>query len=193
MQISLRKSNALQLSINEALKSIPVTSAVSLNEFQEPEGIIQSALKTLDNNVKKILELNDALYQIRTLIGNANVKSGISDRLANIAKDEKIIQLYTVLANASVRIDKAIIEGKFEKIRKSNSQNEDARQIYQGVNNEVRSSVLTENEISQYKARLALHKKSKAKLQDQVLELNIQTKIELSPEIVTLLTAENLI
>ena len=61
MKITLRKANALQNSINEALRHIDVKTKVSLNEFQDPEGVLAvSAGEAKTNLDRKSTRLNSS-------------------------------------------------------------------------------------------------------------------------------------
>ena len=43
MKITLRKANALQAAINEALKELDLSTEVTINEFEKPEEVLESA------------------------------------------------------------------------------------------------------------------------------------------------------
>lgn len=189
MQISLRKANALQAAINDSIKAVDVSTEVTINEFQDPEVVLADAVSTFSKNIARRANLNSALYAIRNAVGNANVTAGIAERLTNIAYTEKVIQMYASLVNSSVRTNLVELTGKLDKIRKA-----DAGQSRYGLYSEsVTTGILSEEQIVEFKTAIAKAKKEKQKLQDQVLELNIQTKIDLTDETIATLTAENLL
>lgn len=189
MQISLRKANALQTAINDAIKSIALSTEVLINEFQNPTEVISDAVTEFSANITRRTNLNAALYDIRGAVGKQNVTSGIADRLTSIAYTEKTIQLYSTLVNSPVRTDEAEITGKLQKIRK----NEGTQSRFSMNSDVVVTGILEADQIAGFKKAIATAKKEKQKLQDQVLELNIQTKIELSDATIATLTAENLL
>ena len=77
MNITLRKANAIQHSINEAIKKIEVALTVEINEFQTVEEVITKANSLLVENDTRRQKLTMALYNIRALLGTANTSSGI--------------------------------------------------------------------------------------------------------------------
>jgi hypothetical protein len=64
---------------------------------------------------------------------------------------------------------------------------------YYGRNEEVSTSIFTSQEIDNFKNVLAVSKKQKQKLQDELLELNVRTEITLSEQTVATLTKENIL
>jgi hypothetical protein len=71
MNISLRKANAVQTAINDALKSIKIDLVVSINEFQSVEAELTRANAELFANDARRQKLLLALYNIRSLVGTA--------------------------------------------------------------------------------------------------------------------------
>jgi hypothetical protein len=65
MNITLRKANALQNSIQEAIKGIKVDLSVEINEFQSVEEVLTKANATLIENDGRRQQLTMALYNIR--------------------------------------------------------------------------------------------------------------------------------
>lgn len=189
MNISLRKASALQNSINDAVKSIALKTEISINEFQNHETELASALATLHVELARKDALTLALYEIRKAVSTANHQSGVDNRLADIAHVEKQIQTYTVLAGKELRENLDVIKGKLDKIR---NRKEDARSVY-GFETTVATSVLQVEDIKGFKILVSMLKKSKQKLQDEVLELNVRTEIQLSDKSVQTLTQEGLL
>jgi len=189
MNISLRKASALQNSINDAIKSISLTTDITVNEFQSPEAELAFARETFKTNLARRDALFTALYAIRKEVSSANHTAGVDQRLADIAHLDKQIQNYTALAGKEVETSMTVITGKLDKIR---NRKEDSRSIY-GNPDTVSTSVLTEADLKAFKANLSQQKKAKQKLQDEVLELNVRTEIALSNEVVATLNSEGLL
>jgi len=190
MNISLRKANAVQNSINEAIKSIKIEKTIELNEFQDIGESLKKANTELINNDTKRQSLLLALYNIRGLVGAANAQCGIDMNLAKAAFIDKRIAQLEEISNAGAMTDLAVIAGKIDKIK--NLKDEARSRIY-GYGDTVSTSVVTEDQISQAKAEIKNLKKQKQKINDEVLELNIKTEIPLSDDVVATLTAEGLI
>lgn len=186
MQISLRKANALQVSINEALKALSFNRNVSLNEFQDAESVILTESQKLANSVQRRSKLLQALYSIRKSVSAANVNSGVDNVLADIALLEKDIVFYASLAKETERLDTKVLQGKLDKLA---NRKEEA---YYGPQT-VDTSVLTENAIKVYSRLATKAKKEKQKLQDELLELNVRTTITLGSETVQTLTDAEII
>ena len=188
MKITLRKANALQNSINEALRHIDVKTKVSLNEFQDAEGVLAVSAAEAKKNLDRRVSLNNALYDIRSGVGDVNHTAGVDAKLTEIARIEKQIQLYTAYVGVEAREAAAVIAGKLEKIRNEKSE----RRMY-GYGDTVDSSVFTADDIAGFKSVVANLKKQKQALQDAVLEANVRNEVVLGQLTVETLTAENLL
>jgi len=189
MNVTLRKASALQNAINDTIKGIQLKVAVNLSEFQDAETVISKSRQALLNNVDRKVALTKALYAIRASVGAAN-NASVDALLAQVAQVEKTIQIYTNLAETEVREDATVIAGKLDKIKNRTA---DARPSYYGHSDEVNTSVLTQDDIESFRGFIALAKKNKQTLQDQILEANVRTEITLDADTVATLTAEKLL
>jgi predicted nucleic acid-binding Zn-ribbon protein len=187
MNVTLRKANAIQASINETLKGLEFTDTVSINEFQNVGEAFEAASTKFVANVARRIDLTDALYEIRKAVGSANFQANVDSRLAEVARLEKDIQFFTKYATAKVRETDTVINGKLDKIR---NRKEEA---YYGRNEEVSTSIFTAEQVDNFKRVLADAKKRKQKLQDELLEANGRTEIALSEQTVATLTKENIL
>ncbi len=190
MNITLRKANAVQNSINEAIQAIKVETSVNLNEFQDPVETLQKANDTLFTNDARRQKLLLALYNIRGLVGTANASSGVDVNLAKAAFIDKRIKQLEEMNRATVLGDIAVLTGKLDKIK---SRPADARTSVYGYHDTVESGVITPEQANQIKDEIKNLKKQKQKINDEVLELNIKTEIPLSEDTVAILTAEGLL
>jgi hypothetical protein len=190
MNITLRKANAVQNSINDAVKNIKVELNIELNEFQNVEEVISRANNALIESDGRRQKLTMALYNIRALVGTANAASGIDTTLAKAAFIDKRISQLEQLANANELTALDVIKGKIEKIK--NFKDEARSRIY-GYGDTVTTSILSKEQINQAKTEILNLKKQKQKLNDEILELNIKTEIPLSDDVVKTLQEEGLI
>jgi uncharacterized protein YdcH (DUF465 family) len=190
MNISLRKANAVQNSINESIRNIKIETTIDLNEFQTVEAELQKANTTLFTNDARRQKLLLALYNIRALVGTANAQSGIDAKLATAAFVDKRLTQLAELAGSSVITDLAVINGKLDKIR--NSKDEARSRVY-GYSDTVSTGVIGHEQLDQIKSEISNLKKQKQKLNDEILELNIKTEIPLSDDVVATLTTEGLL
>jgi hypothetical protein len=189
MNISLRKANAVQNSINEAIRGIDIRTSIDINEFQNVAEVLQTANNTLFENDTRRQKLLLALYNIRGLVGTANAQSGIDMKLATAAFVDKRVAQLEELASAKPVIDLVVITGKLDKIR---NRKDDARSLY-GRDEVVTTSVISEGQLNQIRDEIKNLKKQKQKLNDEVLELNIKTEIPLTEDVVNTLQAEGLV
>ena len=192
MNITLRKANALQNSIQEAIKGIKVDLSVEINEFQSVEEVLTKANATLIENDGRRQQLTMALYNIRALVGTANTASGINTMLAKAAFIDKRVGQLEELSKSSEITSLDVIKGKLDKIRNDKGDNSRRSSIY-GYSDTVSTSVLSKEQIAQAKAEVLNLKKQKQKLNDEVLELNIKTEVPLSEDVVATLQAEKLV
>jgi uncharacterized protein YdcH (DUF465 family) len=192
MNITLRKANALQNSIQEAVKGIKVDLSVEINEFQSVEEVLTKANATLIENDGRRQQLTMALYNIRALVGTANTASGINTLLAKAAFIDKRVGQLEELSKSSEITSLDVIKGKLDKIRNDKGDNNRRSSIY-GYSDTVSTSVLSKEQIAQAKAEVLNLKKQKQKLNDEVLELNIKTEVPLSEDVVATLQAEKLV
>ena len=190
MNISLRKANAVQAGINEAIRGIKIDTSIEINEFQNAQEELQQANDLLIVNDARRQKLLLALYNIRGLVGTANSNTGIDLALAKAAFIDKRITQLTELSTLSPVSDLAVITGKLDKIR---NRKEDSRASLYGRDDTVSTSVVSKAQIDQAKSEIQNLKKQKQKINDEVLELNIKTEIPLSDDVVATLTAEGLI
>lgn len=187
MKLTLRKANAIQASINEALKAINLETQVTLNEFENVTDQINKARDSFFANSETRDKLVTALYEIRAKVARANADSGVNDMLANLAYSEKVISSNNVLASAGVQTSMRVLNGQVKK-------NAEAKDDMYGYNrNSTATSIFTDAEVKGFKRIAADYKRTKRKLQDELLSLNIQTEIELSETTALLLTKENIL
>ena len=187
VSITLRKANAIQQSILDTIRGIPLESNVSINEFEQPAQKITEASNKLIASIFVVSQLYQALYSIRLLVGEANAKNGIDSLLTNIAHTEKDIQLNTQVSNFQARTNLDVIKGKLEKIKTTESTSVYSR------SGEVSTGVMEDADIAKFKLSINALKKYKQQMQDKVLELNIKTEIELPSDIVAILENADLL
>lgn len=190
MKITLRKANAIQNSITEAIKGIKIETEISINEFQIPPSTLEDANKALFENDARRQKLLLAFYNIRGLVGAANSASGIDLNLTKCAFIDKRIAQLTEIANCDTMLSMEVIMGKLDKIR--NNDKVERRSIY-GFEESVKTSVVSKEQIAQAKSEILNLKKQKQKLNDEILELNIKTEVPLSEDVVKTLTEEGIV
>ena len=182
MKITLRKANAVQLSINEMIKGLSFDSSVQLNEFEPATAQIDAVRNTFETHRATRAKLVGALYEIRKAVARANADESINDMLAEVAMLEKEIQFNNIYATKSSRLSDAVIDGKLEKIKNTSEES----RMY-GRYDTIDTGIFTKEEVEEFKRTVADLKRQKQKLQDTLLELNVQTEITLDDETATFL------
>ena len=188
MNITLRKANTIQNSINDTIKGIVFETSININEFEDPVIKLQEANARLHEADARRAGLLMSLYFIRGAVSSANASSGINAKLTEVAYlDKRISQLSDMVTD--VQSDIKVIAGKLDKIK--NRKDESSR-LY-GARDEVTTGVMTERQIEDVKTLVGNLKKQKQKLNDEILELNVRTEINLSDEVFNTLKKENIV
>jgi uncharacterized protein YdcH (DUF465 family) len=190
MNISLRKANAIQNSINETIRSIKIVKEIKINEFQDVATELQKANDVLFAADTRRQRLLLALYNIRGLVGAANAQNGIDMKLATAAFLDKRISQLDELSSLEVMTDLTVITGQLDKIK---NRPDGGRASIYGYHESVETSVVTQVQLDQIKNEIKHLKKQKQKVNDEILELNIKTEVPLSEDVVKTLTEEGLI
>jgi len=190
MNITLRKSNTIQNSIQETIRSIKIETTIDINEFQDIEAELAKANNAMVESDSRRQKLLLALYNIRGLVGTANAANGIDTKLATAAFIDKRISQLEELASSKPIQNINVLKGKLEKIR--NRKDESRASLY-GRDEVVTTSVIDQAQIDQAKNEIKNLKKQKQKINDEILELNIKTEIPLSDDVVATLQTEGIL
>lgn len=172
MKVSLRKANAVQAAINEMVKGLDLSTTVTLNEFEEVQEQIDAVRNRFWTHAATRNKLVMSLYEIRAKVATANAEAGINDMLANVAYLEREISYYNQLASKGPQTAMRVLNGQVKK-------NAEAKDEYSYSRRDVVTSIFFEEEIEDFRRKVADSKREKLRLQDQLLELNVQTEIEL--------------
>lgn len=187
MKITLRKASALQNEIQEAVKGVTLTGRVSLNEFQDVTKALADANSELKSKLEKVTKLSNSLAKIRAQVGAANIASGVHGKLSELAAIEKMISRYVELVSDTNKAeDTAVVEGKVNKLRTRDKGH------YYGAE-EVETGLLSLTDMAEFENTLRDLRKRKQKINDEILELNIRTEIELDSDVVSVLQSEKIV
>lgn len=174
MKLTLRKANAVQAAINEAVKALDLNTSVTFNEFEEVNDQLQAVRDRFWETNDSRNTLMQALYEIRSGVAEANASAGINDMLASVAYLEKQINYNNMLASKGVQTSMQVLNGQIKK-------NAEVKDDGYGYNRrDVVTSIFTEEEVAKFRKDAADFKRQKQAFQDRLLELNVQTEIELS-------------
>jgi hypothetical protein len=190
-KISLRKANALQKNILDLMNSVEISTTVSINEFQNVEATVTRAAQELLQNDVRRSDLLMSYYTLRGLVSAANAACGINLRLGEMAYvDRRLTQLHALTQSSAVVGEAEVIFGRLEKIR---TRPADSRASLYHRDEEVTTGVLSQEQVDNIRRVVSDLKKQKQKLSDEVLELNVRTEVELTPEVEVILQREGVI
>jgi len=184
MKISLRKANAIQNSIQQALKSINLRTNIDISEFQDVEQELKTAREKMEKDDKRRTDLLSTLYFIRGLVGQANAGSNISLMLSQVAYMDKRIGQLEQIINANIQTDLTVLKGKLQKM--STTEDRYGR-------DSLSTSIVSQADIDNAKTSISELKKKKLATTDTVLELNIKTEIALTDDHVKVLQSEGIL
>jgi hypothetical protein len=185
MNITLRKANSIRNTIEEEIKSLKFNYQINIDRYEDNEEAIHKANLDFSKTANKRALLLEALYQIRGLVGDANTASGINAMLIYVARLDKEIAFSSKIASMSPRLSKKSITGKVDELVSSEN--------YYGGSNENQTSIFDQEKIKETTKVLSKMKKLKRESQDKLMELNIQTKISISADVVKTLSELDII
>jgi hypothetical protein len=185
MKISLKKANLIQQKLAEKIPSVfPSTLTVSIYSKTIDADIAEARDKFYDE-VKRHGKLVRSLYELRDLIQKANHASGISTLMNKIALNQRMVSVYTGFsANSPMKPVSEI-----------------STQISAMLNAEIKSyggsnlaiGILIKSDIEFYLKESKKALLIDSQLREELLELNVSTKIEIGEELVSLLKDEMII
>jgi len=189
MKVSLRKANALQEQLNEAIKSRPSADhEVNVVDHEMWKTEVENAQAKYYDEVKRKLEMVETRFSIRKSIANHNTLCGVTDLLTDLNHVEsKITTIQRWITQREVRSKDEVLE-KQRNRKVARAENAD----YDGyISMDV--SVIGKNDHEHWTEKVKVLKRNKAKINDELLSLNIKTEIDLTPQVVRVLKQENLI
>jgi hypothetical protein len=190
-KITLRKANTLQNALNDLLKNIEVKARIDINEFVDVESTIASSNVQFFADDARRNDILMSVYSIRGLVGVTNATAGITTRLTHAAYvDRRVKQLEEILGSTNKLENLDVIKGKVEKIK---ARPADSRASIYGRDDEVGTGVLTDAQMTTIRGVMQDLKKQKQTINDEVLELNVRTEIELADDVEAVLTREGLL
>jgi len=188
VKINLRKAGVLKASIMDAIEAISIKTHVEITEFEDVAAVLQHANDTLFENDTRRQQLLLAYYNIESLMRTAEAGVGIDVLVAKSTFAENRIAQLVEIADIDPLVDINVIVGKLEKIRIKSKDDQDA------VSEEkVYTSVVSEEQIAQAKTEIQNLKKQKQSIDEEILELNMQTEVPLSEEVAECLQLEGIL
>lgn len=193
MEITLRKAAALQLAIGEALKELRLETSLSLSIYdQDPEARIATQADAWRAAMSLRSDLLEALYALRVQVGSANQSAAVNDRLAELARLDKDVQLYTQLSRETPREAPEILSARIERLR-TREPAQPARFGSSDLQETVQVGLFSQEEVDTFRSELRRLTRRRQGLKDELAELNAATRITLDERTVQTLKREELI
>ena len=191
MKISLRKANTIQELVGEILQQ-PLESPTNLDvmAIDEWKDELRFARKTFLSEMATRTQLVSARYEVRKLISEENAKQGVTSLLATLAETDTMINLMkrnVVDQTVSDKYD--VVEKKRE--RKITLLDKEGMHVYRSDTFDV--SIIDAETIKTYKEKVKVLKRKRQRINDELLEKNIRSEIELPSWAVDLLREHGLI
>lgn len=194
MQINLRKANAIQAEIKRAISAIVLETQISVNEFTPSiSDKFNEARQKLEDDRTRKAGLVESLYEIRRKVGVANASSGINELLNAVELIDARAAIENNVVLASPMLDRAEINARVEKAKTATVDNTISIRpsLYRDAN--IVSGILQKIDIDVSKLLVKSLKREKQAIQDELLQLNVNTLIELSATTVDVLKEEGII
>jgi uncharacterized protein YdcH (DUF465 family) len=191
MQINLRKANAVQSEIKKALSGVRLEASVTVTEFTEDvEGTINKGNADLNAALQQKRRLIGALFEIRSAVGRANAGAGIGDTLTAIEQIDQEMSVVSALTGLKARTALTEINARIEKAKANTNER---MSLYGDRLSAVETTVVDQATVDSAKAEVKQMKRAKQALQDKLLQLNVNTLIELSAETAATLKDEGIL
>ena len=188
MKINLRKANALQLAITQAINETEVKTSVSISRFDLAPTKFVSARSDHKAAIQKKFDLIDALYEVRGLISAAGELASVPFILAQMAAVEKKIAIVTPLAAVKeFAPDPNTLRDQHQDM-KSEVVGQNA---YHRRRDEIDVNIIEATD--EYVAKLAELRREKQRLSDELLQKNVTNEVTLPTKVVETLKEHHLV
>jgi hypothetical protein len=186
-KITLRRANALQKEIHAQLAGIVVKPNISISEFEDVEAAISKANAEVMAADQRRSDLLMVLYTLRGQVGLANAAAGITSKLGFLAFTERrMAQLEGMSSAQAILGNTDVLRARQEKIRNSSTDSYSYREPT------VDTGVLSQDQHDAVQEVMRGLRKQKQNLNDEILELNVKTEIELPDVVVVVLEREGI-
>ena len=192
MEMSLRKANALQEEINQLVDNgfeaiDDSVDAMLVDDWQATTAALQLLHQA---QVDDKLDLINARYLIRSLIGKANALNEISTILGHVANNDAQINLLNwQLRKLDIQKDSAIYDRKI--VLKKQELEKAERSSFS--RDSVTVPVYTRAYKKDLEKQVRTLEKMNTRLKDKLLEKNITTKVTLPDSVIDLLAKYDLL
>lgn len=181
MDVNLKKASALALALGGMTVAIPHTFA--LDPYAEPptEDQVDELEGQFNAAVAKAIDIVQATYMIRGLIGRAN-EGRINDLLTARAEIDKTLGILNAIPQRKSRPNLAALAAKLAASKEDKSPSYGSKT---GPTLDIQTAPVAQ--------KIRMFRKGRVKIEDELAKLNYSTTIKLPDDVVALLTEFDLV
>ena len=187
MQLNLRQAHELQTRINSTVKELQDEMETNVDLFYEgePAGVLSNMTSKVFTDLETIQKLLMIKSELRTKVAEKNAQAGIDGRLSQIACLQRIIEAYERVMGRGMRQDLFAIKERLASRREAHKANPDNSDRY-SCSDSFNVDVLDKKDHSEIKSRIKKFRREIRDMQEQILQLNVNTYVTLEQGIVLL-------
>ena len=187
MQLNLRQAHELQTRINSTVKELQDEMELNVDLFYEgdPVGVLSNMTNRAMSDLETIQKLLMIKSELRGKVARKNAQAGIDDRLSQIACLQRLIEVYERAMGRGMRNDLHAVKERLASRREAHKANPDNSDRY-SCSDSFNVDVFDKNDHSEIKSRIKKFRREIRDLQEQILQLNVNTYVTLEQGIVLL-------
>lgn len=187
MQLNLRQAHELQTRINSTVKELQDEMELNVDLFYEgePAGVLSNMTNKAFGDLETIQKLLMIKAELRTKVAKKNAQAGIDERLSQIASLQRMIEAYERVMGRGMRQDLFAVKERLESRREAHKANPDNGDRY-SCSDSFNVDVLDKKDHAEMKSRVKKFRREIRDMQEQILQLNVNTYVTLEQGIVLL-------
>ena len=187
MQLNLRQAHELQTRINSTVKELQDEMDLNVDLFYEgdPVGVLSNMTNRAMSDLETIQKLLMIKSELRGKVARKNAQAGIDDRLSQIACLQRLIEVYERAMGRGMRQDLHAVKERLASRREAHKANPDNSDRY-SCSDSFNVDVFDKKDHSEIKSRIKKFRREIRDLQEQILQLNVNTYVILEQGIVLL-------
>ena len=180
MQLNLRQAHELQTRINSTVKELQDEMETNVDLFYEgePAGVLSNMTNRVFTDLETIQKLLMIKSELRTKVAEKNAQAGIDGRLSQIACLQRIIEAYERVMGRGMRQDLFAVKERLASRREAHKANPDNSDRY-SCSDSFNVDVLDKKDHSEIKSRIKKFRREIRDMQEQILQLNVNTYVTL--------------
>lgn len=182
MRINLRKAAAVQQAIQDEVKRINVDHETRVSFFDGGAKFTLAAhFERFAAEQSRRERLLVALYTLRQIVARKNAEAGITDRLAEEAHLAALESSLAAISRCEPQPDLELLG------RELQARREGKEESYGGRNYHMMVSALPADYIKNTEAHLANIRRTRRRIRDEMVSVNVKTEVEVPSEVSTVL------